>query len=96
MESTLLSQAAKTVGISLLLLASLTGIITIIMTPFSGCTEVRVEAGENTGFEFHGIEDGDIVYSPNSVNECSTPVGAALIPFFGFTIGIGIFRWGSS
>lgn len=87
-------RTAKTSGIGIVLLAGLLGVTLILTTPFAGCTDVGVEDSKNTGFEFQGIEEGSIVYSPDGVNECTSPVEVALVPLGGFSIGVGVFIWG--
>lgn len=47
---------------------------------FGGCTDVGVPAGEGQGIGIIGVEDGNLLYTPDGVNECSIPLPAVLVP----------------
>ena len=47
---------------------------------FGGCTDVGVPDGQGQGVGIIGVEDGNLVYTPDGVNECSLPLPAVFIP----------------
>jgi hypothetical protein len=94
MSSTRAGRASTAVGTALVLLG-VVGLVTLfVVQPFAGCTEVGVPPGADTGLELRGIEDGSFVYSPDGVNECSTPLGVAATPPAGVVVGAGLLAYG--
>jgi len=47
---------------------------------FGGCTDVGVPAGEGQRFGILGVEDGNLLYTPDGANECGIPLPAVVIP----------------
>lgn len=93
--NTALTLRATTIGGGLLLgfgvaLASLL----ILTTPFTGCTEVGVPADVHTGFEFVGVEDSALVYSPDGVNVCESPLWVAVLPLVPGICGLLLLAYG--
>lgn len=54
--------------------------ILMLTTPFTGCTDVGVPNDVNTGFEFIGVENANILYSPDGANVCQSPLQVIVIP----------------
>jgi len=74
-------RSATVWGVVLLVLGVVLAGALLLFTPFTGCTEVGVPDDVNTGYEFVGIENGNIVYSPDGVNVCQSPLQVVLIAF---------------
>jgi hypothetical protein len=47
---------------------------------FGGCTDVGVPEGQSQGADVIGVQGSDLLYTPDGVNECSTPLPAVLAP----------------
>ena len=45
-----------------------------------GCTDIGVPEGEGQGVGIIGVEDGDLLYTPDGVNECNSPLPVVLTP----------------
>jgi hypothetical protein len=94
MVRVLSSGAATRGGVTLLLLGGLLAAVLAVTFPFGGCTDVGVDEGTETRFEFRGIEDGNIVYSPDGVNECVFPASVAAVPLAGLLGGLALVSYG--
>lgn len=81
-------------GILLLLLGGLLALILLLATPFTGCTDVGVPADADTGYEFVGVENGNVVYSPDGANVCETPLGVVVIPLVSGGSGLTLLAYG--
>jgi hypothetical protein len=57
---------------------------------FGGCTDVGVPAGEGQGVGVVGVADGNLLYTPDGVNECSIPLPAVGIPTGLIAVGTGL------
>jgi hypothetical protein len=57
---------------------------------FGGCTDVGVPAGDEQGVSIIGVQDSNLLYTPDGVNECSIPLPAVFIPFGLIAIGGGL------
>jgi hypothetical protein len=57
---------------------------------FGGCTDVGVPEGEGQGVSIIGVEDGNLLYTPDGANECSIPLSAVLTPIGLITVGAGL------
>jgi hypothetical protein len=57
---------------------------------FGGCTDVGVPEGQGQGVGVIGVEDGNFVYTPDGVNECSLPLPAVVIPLGLVAVGGGL------
>lgn len=57
---------------------------------FGGCTDVGVPDGQGQGVGVIGVEDGNFVYTPDGVNECSLPLPAVVIPLGLVAVGGGL------
>ena len=57
---------------------------------FGGCTDVGVPEGEGQGVGIIGVEDGNFLYTPDGVNECSIPLPAVLTPVGLVAVGGGL------
>jgi len=57
---------------------------------FGGCTDVGVPDGQGQGVGIIGVEDGNLVYTPDGVNECSLPLPAVFIPLGLVAVGGGL------
>ncbi|OYR70549.1 hypothetical protein [Halorubrum ezzemoulense] len=55
-----------------------------------GCTDVGVPEGEGQGVGIIGVEGGDLLYTPDGVNECNTPLPVVLTPIGLMTLGTGL------
>jgi hypothetical protein len=93
MRSPLPGRPATVGGAGLLALGALFAAVLVLTTPFTGCTEVGVPEGADTGFEFRGVQDGSIVYSPDGVNECQSPVEVATIPLVPLVGGVALLAY---
>jgi hypothetical protein len=71
-------------GIAVALLASFPTMM------FGGCTDVGVPAGEGQGVSVVGVADGNLLYTPDGVNECSIPLPAVGIPTGLIAVGTGL------
>lgn len=59
-------------------------------TMFGGCTDVGVPEGEAQGVGIIGVEDGNLLYTPDGANECSIPLPAVLTPIGIIAVGTGL------
>jgi hypothetical protein len=66
----------------------------LLTTPFTGCTDVGVPDDANTGSEFLEIANGNILYSPDGVNTCQSPVAVVVVPFGLSMTGVVLFVYG--
>jgi len=57
---------------------------------FGGCTDVGVPEGEGQGVDIIGVEDGDLLYTPDGANECSITLLAVLTPIGLVVVGTGL------
>jgi|GEM_PF-2072080 hypothetical protein len=57
---------------------------------FGGCTDVGVPEGEGQGIGILGVEDGNLLYTPDGVNECSLPLPAVVLPTGLIAVGTGL------
>jgi hypothetical protein len=57
---------------------------------FGGCTDVGVPEGEGQGIGIIGVEDGNLLYTPDGVNECSIPLPVVLMPTGLIAAGTGL------
>jgi len=55
-----------------------------------GCTDIGVPEGEGQGVGIIGVEDGDLLYTPDGVNECNSPFPVVLTPIGLITLGTGL------
>ena len=55
-----------------------------------GCTDIGVPEGEGQGVGIIGVEDGDLLYTPDGVNECNSPLPVVLTPIGLITLGTGL------
>jgi len=88
------SKRARLGGIFLLLLAGVLAFSLLLATPFTGCTDVGVPADADTGYEFVGVENGNVVYSPDGANVCETPLGVVAIPLVSGAGGLTLLAFG--
>jgi hypothetical protein len=58
---------------------------------FGGCTEVGVPAGQGQGIGVIGVQDSNLLYTPDGVNECRIPLPAVLAPVGLAAVGSGLF-----
>ena len=79
----LLGSVLSVVGFSIVLAQLLTfpGML------FGGCTDVGVTEGQGQGVSVIGVQDSNLLYSPDGVNECSIPLPAVLIPIGLIAVG---------
>jgi hypothetical protein len=68
------------VGVALVVVGVVAVAGLFVVGPVSGCTEVGTTTGPTGEFAVRGVEGGDVVYSPDGLNECSFPVEAAMPP----------------
>ncbi|QKY17153.1 hypothetical protein [Halorubrum sp. CBA1229] len=73
------------VGLSIVLAQ----LVTFPAMLFGGCTDVGVPDGEGQGIGVLGVADGNLLYTPDGVNECSIPLPAVGIPAGLIAVGIG-------
>ena len=71
-------------GIVLAQLATFPGML------FAGCTDVGVPAGQGQGVGLIGVQDSNLLYTPDGVNECSIPLPAVLGPLGLVVVGGGL------
>ena len=85
-RTTLLGVGSLVVGSSLVfaLLLSFPAML------FGGCTDVGVPEGESRGVGIVGVEDGNLLYTPDGVNECGIPLPAVLVPTGLVVVGTGL------
>jgi hypothetical protein len=57
---------------------------------FGGCTDVGVPEGERQGVGIIGVQDSNLLYTPDGVNECRIPLPALLIPTGLTVVGSGL------
>jgi hypothetical protein len=57
---------------------------------FGGCTDVGVPEGQGQGVSIIGVEDGNLLYTPDGGNECSIPLPAVLTPIGLIVAGTGL------
>jgi len=57
---------------------------------FGGCTDVGVPEGEGQGVGIIGVQDTNLLYTPDGANECSIPLPAILIPIGLTAVGSGL------
>ena len=57
---------------------------------FGGCTEVGVPEGQSQGVSIIGVQESDLLYTPDGVNECSIPLSAVLSPIGLVVVGTGL------
>ncbi len=94
MGSLVTPRAATISGVVLLVFGVLLAGAIVLTTPFTGCTEVGVPDDKTTGFEFVGLEDGNIAYSPDGVNVCQSPIEVVAIPLVPGIGGLVLFGYG--
>lgn len=54
-----------------------------------GCTDIGILEGERQGVGIIGVGDGDLLYTPDGVNECNSPLSVVLAPFVLIAVGTG-------
>lgn len=94
MESSVRPRSATVGGVAFLALSIVLAGALLLTTPFTGCTDVGVPADANTGFEFVGIENGNIVYSPDGANVCKSPLQVVVIPLVPAIGGLVLLAYG--
>lgn len=57
---------------------------------FGGCTDVGVPEGQEQGVSIIGVQDSNLLYTPDGVNECSIPLPAVLAPVGLIAVGGGL------
>jgi hypothetical protein len=57
---------------------------------FGGCTDVGVPAGQGQGVGLIGVQDSNLLYTPDGVNECSIPLPAVFVPIGLVAVGGGL------
>lgn len=81
-------------GVVLVVLGGVLAGVLLFTTPFTGCTEVGVPDDVDSGYEFVGIENGNIVYSPDGVNTCQSPLQVIAIPLIPLGGGLVLLAYG--
>ena len=56
---------------------------------FGGCTGVGVSEEQGQGVSIIGVQDSNLLYTPDGVNECSIPLPAVLIQIGLIAVGGG-------
>lgn len=82
----LLGTGLLVVGVSILLAL----LMSFPAMMFGGCTDVGVPEGEEQGVSIIGVEDGNLLYTPDGANQCSIPLPAVLTPIGLITVGTGL------
>jgi len=82
----LLGSVLLVVGLSLVLaqLVAFPGML------FGGCTDVGVPEGQGQGVSIIGVQDSNLLYTPDGVNECSIPLPAVVTPIGLIAVGGGL------
>ncbi|WP_123621005.1 hypothetical protein [Halorubrum sp. CSM-61] len=57
---------------------------------FGGCTDVGVPEGRDQGIGIIGVQDSNLLYTHDGVNECSIPLPAILSPIGLVVVGTGL------
>jgi len=57
---------------------------------FGGCTDVGVPEGQGQGVSIIGVQDSNLLYTPDGANECSIPLLAVLTPIGLIAVGGGL------
>lgn len=87
-------RSATVVGVMFLVLSSVLIGALLLTTPFTGCTEVGAPADVNTGYEFVGFENRNIVYSPDGKNVCQSPIEVVMLPLVPGIGGLLVLAYG--
>lgn len=82
----LLGGALVVVGLSI----GLAQLGTFPGTLFGGCTDVGVPEEQGQGVGIIGVQDSNLLYTPDGVNECSIPLPAVLAPVGLVAVGGGL------
>ena len=82
----LLGSVLLVVGFSIVLAQ----LITFPGMLFGGCTDVGVPDGPGQGVSIIGVQDSNLLYTPDGANECSIPLPAVLVPFGLIAVGGGL------
>ncbi|PSQ56683.1 hypothetical protein BRD22_04815 [Halobacteriales archaeon SW_8_68_21] len=80
-------------GIGLLVVGVSIAFVLLISFPgmmFGGCTDVGVPEGEGQGVDIIGVEDGNLLYTPDGANECSITLLVVLTPVGLIAVGTGL------
>lgn len=82
----LLGSVVLVVGLSVVLaqLGTFPGML------FGGCTDVGVPEGQGQGVSIIGVQDSNLLYTPDGANECSIPLPAVLTPIGLIAVGGGL------
>jgi len=85
-QKKLLGSVLCIVGLSLVLaqIGTFPGVL------FGGCTDVGVPEEEGQGVGIIGVQDSNLLYTPDGANECSIPLPAILIPIGLTAVGSGL------
>jgi len=94
MGSSVKPWSATAGGAACLVLSVVFASVLMLTTPFTGCTDVGVPNDVNTGFEFLGVENGNILYSPDGANVCQSPLQVTVIPLVPGTGGLLLLAYG--
>ncbi|MFC6873526.1 hypothetical protein [Halobellus marinus] len=57
---------------------------------FGGCTDVGVPEGQEEGLSIIGVQDSNLLYTPDGVNECGIPLPAVITPVGLIAVGGGL------
>ena len=80
-------------GVGLLVVGMSIALALLLSFPammFGGCTDVGVPEGEERGVAVIGVEDGNLLYTPDGANECSIPLPVVLTPIGLVVTGTGL------
>jgi len=82
----LLGSVVLVVGLSVVLaqLGTFPGML------FGGCTDVGVPEGQGQGVSIIGVQDSNLLYTPDGANECRIPLPAVLTPIGLIAVGGGL------